>query len=118
MTGTPVGIIESIKRSPGWARRQALAHTLSQDLRLANGGRVPIERTKRIEVPVLVLAGAVSPSWAAATTATLVRTLPHASEHIVAGQQHLPADSMLAAILGRFFRSRVCQPATISANAA
>ena len=40
-TGTPPAIIESIKSSPGWAQRQALAHTLSQDLRLANNGRVP-----------------------------------------------------------------------------
>ena len=103
MTGTPAPIIESIRRSPGWEHRQALAHTLSQDLRLANGGRVPIERLKRIDVPVLVLAGAASASWAAATTATLVRTLPQASEHILDGQQHLPADSMLAAILGSFF---------------
>ena len=39
MTGTPLPIIESIKSSPGWAHRQALAHTLSQDLRLANNGR-------------------------------------------------------------------------------
>jgi hypothetical protein len=53
---------------------------------------------------VLVLAGAASASGAAATTASLLRTLPQASEHIVDGQQHLPADSILAAILGSFFR--------------
>jgi pimeloyl-ACP methyl ester carboxylesterase len=104
MAGTPPSIIESIKRSPGWAHRQALAHTLSQDLRLANNGRVPIERLKRINAPVLALAGEASPSWAASTTATLAGTLPHASEHIVDGQRHVPADRVVAAILESFFQ--------------
>ena len=104
MTGTPPTIVESIKRSPGWAHRQALAHTLSQDLRLANNGEVPIERLKRIDAPVLAMAGAVSAPWAASTTATLARVLPHASEQIVDGQHHVPADHVVAAILEAFFR--------------
>ena len=103
MTGTPLPIIESIKSSPGWAHRQALAHTLSQDLRLANNGRVPIERLKGIDAPVLAMAGATSPAWAASTTATLAAALPHASEQIVGGQQHVPADPVVAAILETFF---------------
>jgi pimeloyl-ACP methyl ester carboxylesterase len=104
MAGTSPPLIESIKRSPGWAHRQALAHTLSQDLRLANNGQVPIERLKRIDVPVLAMAGAGSPPWAAATGATLAGALPHASERIVDGQQHIPADPVIAAILKSFFR--------------
>lgn len=103
MTGTPLPIIESIKSSPGWAHRQALAHTLSQDLRLANNGRVPIERLKGIDAPVLAMAGTASPAWAASTTATLAAALPHASEQIVDGQQHVPADPVVAAILETFF---------------
>ncbi len=104
MTGAPSAVIESIKRSPGWADRQALAHTLSQDLRLANDGHVPIERLKRIDAPVLAMAGAASPPWAPSTTAALAGALPHAREHIVDGQQHLPADRVVAAILESFFR--------------
>jgi pimeloyl-ACP methyl ester carboxylesterase len=104
MTGVPSTIIESLKSHPGWAHRQSLAHTLSQDLRLANDGRVPIERLKRIDVPVLVMAGADSPPWAASTIATLARALPQAGEHIVFGQQHVPADPAIAAILKSFFR--------------
>jgi pimeloyl-ACP methyl ester carboxylesterase len=103
MTGTPAAIIESIKRGPDWAHRQALAHTLSQDLKLANHGRVPIERVRRIRAPVLAMAGAASPPWAASTTAALAACLPHASRRIVDGQQHLPADQVVAAILERFF---------------
>jgi pimeloyl-ACP methyl ester carboxylesterase len=105
MTGTPPSIIASIKRSPGWAHRQALAHTLSQDLRLANGGQVPIERIRQIAVPVLALAGAASPPWAPATAATLAGALPNASAQILDGQQHVPADAVVAAILQRFFRT-------------
>jgi pimeloyl-ACP methyl ester carboxylesterase len=105
MTGTPPAIIESIKSGPGWAHRQSLAHTLSQDLRLANNGRVPIERLKRTQIPVLAMAGGSSPPWAASTTAALASDLPHASHRIVDGQQHLPADHVVAAILGSFFRA-------------
>jgi pimeloyl-ACP methyl ester carboxylesterase len=104
MTGTPPPVVESIKGGPGWAHRQALAHTLSQDLRLAGDGQVPVERLKRIGAPVLVMAGAASPPWAAATSATLAGALPHASVQFVEGQQHVPADLAVAAILGRFFR--------------
>jgi pimeloyl-ACP methyl ester carboxylesterase len=104
MTGTPPQIIDAIKRGPGWAHRQALAHTLSQDLRLANNGQVPIERLGRIEAPVLAMAGAASPPWAASTTATLAAALPHARRHIVDGQHHIPADRVVAAILESFFR--------------
>jgi len=103
MTGTPPQVVESIKNGSGWAHRQALAHTLSQDLRLANNGQVPIDRLKRIDAPVLAMAGAASAPWAASTSATVAATLPHATEHIVDGQQHVPADPVVAAILERFF---------------
>ncbi|MGH2885052.1 MAG: alpha/beta fold hydrolase [Solirubrobacteraceae bacterium] len=103
MTGIPPAAIESIKSGPSWARRQELAHTLSQDLRLANDGHVPIERLKRIDAPVLAMAGAASPPWAASTAARLAATLPNAVEQIVDGQQHLPAEPVMAAILERFF---------------
>ena len=104
MTGTPAPIVESIKRSPGWAHRQALAHTLSQDLRLTNHGQVPVERLKRIDAPVLAVAGAASPPWAASTIATIAGALPDAREHIVDGQQHIPSDPVVAALLASFFR--------------
>jgi len=104
MTGTPAPVIESIKRGTGWAHRQALAHTLSQDLRLANGGQVPTGRLERIDVPVLAMAGGASPPWAASTIETLAGALPRASLRIVGEQQHIPADPVVAAILGDFFR--------------
>jgi pimeloyl-ACP methyl ester carboxylesterase len=104
MTGTPRPIIESMKSGPGWAHRQALSHTLSQDLRLANNGQVPIERLKRIDATVLALAGAASPPWAVSTTATLASALPRVSEHVVDAQHHVPADPVVAAILKSFFR--------------
>jgi pimeloyl-ACP methyl ester carboxylesterase len=103
VTGTPRPIIESIKRSPDWTRRQALAHTLSQDLRLANNGRVPVERLKGVEIPVLALAGGASPPWASATAATLAGALPRATMRVVDGQQHIPADALIAAALEDFF---------------
>lgn len=104
MTGTPPAVIASMRSSPGWSHRQALAHTLSQDLRLANNGDVPIERLLRLDASVLVMAGAASPPWATSTAAALARALPNAREHIVDGQHHIPADPVVAAILQGFFR--------------
>jgi hypothetical protein len=49
------------------------------------------------------MAGAGSAAWAVSTSATLAATLPHAIERIVDGQQHVPADPVVAAILERFF---------------
>jgi pimeloyl-ACP methyl ester carboxylesterase len=103
-TGTPPAIVQSMKTGSGWAHRQALAHTLSQDLRLAGDGRLPIERLGRIDAPVLAMAGGASPPWAASTIAALAGALPHARERIVDGQQHVPADAAVAAILEGFFR--------------
>lgn len=104
ITGAPPAVIESIKSGPRWARMQALAHTLSQDVRLANDGQVPIERFGRIGVPVLAIAGGASAPWAASVAATLARALPSATEQILDGQTHAVADPVIAAILERFFR--------------
>jgi pimeloyl-ACP methyl ester carboxylesterase len=104
MTGAPAPVIESIKSGPRWTHMQALAHTLSQDLRLANNGQVPMERFARIEAPVLAIAGGASPPWAASVTATLAGALPRSSEQILEGQTHMPADAVVVAILETFFR--------------
>lgn len=104
MAGTPPPVIESIKNSAGWGHRVGLVHTLSQDLRLAGNGRVPIERLRRIDAPVLAMAGAASPPWAASTTATLAGALPHASERIIDGQRHIPPGPVIAELLQSFFR--------------
>jgi len=53
---------------------------------------------------VLAMAGAGSPPWAASTIATLANALPNARERVVEGQQHIPADPVVAAVLGGFFR--------------
>jgi pimeloyl-ACP methyl ester carboxylesterase len=103
MTGAPPSLIASIKRSPGWAQRRALAHTLSQDLRLANGGEMPIDRLKRIDFPVLAMAGAASAPWATSTVSTLADALPQALALVLAGQNHVPAHPVLATLLEEFF---------------
>jgi pimeloyl-ACP methyl ester carboxylesterase len=104
MTGAPAPVIESIKSGPRWTHMQALAYTLSQDLRLANNGQVPIERFAQIGAPVLAIAGGASPPWAASVAATLAQALPRSSEQIVEGQTHMPAEPAVVAILERFFQ--------------
>ncbi len=58
----------------------------------------------RRRASVLAMAGGASPPWAASTIATLASALPHASQRIVEGQQHIPADPVVAAILSGFLR--------------
>ena len=103
MTGTPAPVIESLKVSPSWSGMLSLAHTLPQDLRLGNRGKVPVERLMGISVPVLAMAGGVSPPWATAVSATIVGALPRAHERIVEGQGHGASPPAVAAVLERFF---------------
>lgn len=103
MTGTPAPVIESLKLGPGWPPMLGLAHTLPQDLRLGNRGKVPVERLMGISVPVLAMAGGVSPPWATAVSATIVGALPRAQEHIIEDQGHGASPPAVAPVLERFF---------------
>lgn len=103
LTGAPSQVIAHIKAGPGWPRMQALAHTLSRDRNLGNGGQVPVERLGRITVPVLAMAGGASPEWARNAVQTIAQALPDAEARAVEGQHHVPADDLLTSILAAFF---------------
>ena len=50
-------------------------------VRRALGGVDELERFTRIQAPVLAIAGAASPPWAASMAVTLAGALPRASTH-------------------------------------
>jgi pimeloyl-ACP methyl ester carboxylesterase len=102
LTGAPPEVIAHIKASPGWPRMQALAHTLSRDRNLGNGGAVPVERFDRIKVPILAMAGGASHDWAREAVETIARALPNAQAHVVEGQPHAPADDVVTPVLEAF----------------
>jgi pimeloyl-ACP methyl ester carboxylesterase len=103
VTGAPAEAIEQIRNGPGWPHMQALAHTLSRDLRLTNGGHVPDARFGRIDVETLALYGGVSAPWAPAAMERVVAAAPHAVARVVHGQHHAPAHEAIAPILHEFF---------------
>src|SRR5206468_11375149 len=103
MTGMPPEALEQIKRSPHWPAMVALAHTLSRDLRLGNGGAVPLDRLAAIQVPVLALAGGESHGWAHDAANAIAHAVPHGEKRIVKGQQHAVDVTALQPLLEEFF---------------
>lgn len=103
MTGAPAEVIASIKASPGWPRMQGLAHTLSRDRTLGNGGAVPVERLRSIGIPVLAMAGGASDPWAREAMNTIAQAIPDAQARTLEREHHVPADDVLTSILAAFF---------------
>jgi pimeloyl-ACP methyl ester carboxylesterase len=102
-TGAPAEVVAGIRSGPGWAWMCRLAPTLVYDLTLANGGRVPVERLARIDVPTLLLTGGDTPPWAARAAAAVVAAVPGARQRVVAGQGHGVAAPAVAPVLREFF---------------
>lgn len=103
MTGAPAEVIASIKASPGWPRMQGLAHTLSRDRTLGNGGAVPVERLRSIGTPVLAMAGGTSDPWAREAMTTIAQAIPNAQARTLEREHHVPADDVLTSSLAAFF---------------
>jgi len=99
----PRETIGHIRASPGWAGMLALAHTLSHDLALGNGGVVPVDRLANVEVPTLAMAGGASYGWAHEAVRTIADAAPDAQARFVDGQHHAPAHEAVASIMKEFF---------------
>lgn len=103
LTGAPPDVIGHIKASPGWNGMVALAHTLSRDIALTNGGAVPVNRIAKVGAPTLAMAGGESSGWAHDAARTIASAAPDAQARSVPDQQHAPAHEVVAAILKEFF---------------
>jgi pimeloyl-ACP methyl ester carboxylesterase len=103
LAGAPPEVIEHIKASPGWDGMVALAHTLSRDIALGNGGAVPVDRIATVAAPTLAMAGGESYGWAHEAARTIASAAPDAHARSVQGQQHAPAHEVVASILKEFF---------------
>lgn len=103
LTGAPPQVIAGIKAGPGWPRMEGLAHTLSRDRKLGNGGTVPTERFQQIAMPVLAMAGGASASWAREAIEAIAQAVPVAEARTLAGEHHVPADGAITSILVAYF---------------
>ena len=101
--GAPAGAVAGMRSSPYWPRMESLAHTLPYDIAVCNGGVVPADRLARLELPVLALAGGNSPDWARTAVQEIAAVAPGGRAQILDGQDHGPADEVLAPALAEFF---------------
>jgi pimeloyl-ACP methyl ester carboxylesterase len=103
----PAEAIAAMRREPFWRPFEALAHTLAYDgtimAGLMGGSPAPLSRWAALDVPTLVMDGGASPPWQRNAVGALVAALPHAERRTLAGQDHGPADDVLAPVLAGFF---------------
>jgi pimeloyl-ACP methyl ester carboxylesterase len=86
-----------MRRSPYWAKGEALAPTLAHDAAVMGDGSVPVEALGRIGVPATVLSGGASPEWLRESAAAAAAAIPGARTEVLPGQTHDVAADVLAA---------------------
>jgi pimeloyl-ACP methyl ester carboxylesterase len=99
----PPEVVSQMRRAPFWAGLEALAHTLSYDVRLA--GRAPsvLERARAVPAKTLALCGDGSPPWMREGVGALAKAIPGARLRVLAGQTHDVDVNVLAEALEGFF---------------
>jgi pimeloyl-ACP methyl ester carboxylesterase len=105
VVGAPEAAIAHMKRAPMWRGLEALAHTLSHDVRLTAAAPALLARATLVARPVLVLAGGASPAWMLEGARALERALPNARLRTLENQTHDVDPTVLAAALSEFFGS-------------
>ena len=105
--GMPAEQIEGMRHSPSWSSLEALAPTLAYDHAAILGEdiSVPTGRAAQVRVPTLLINGSASFPFMYETARTLSQAIPHAQLRTLEGQDHAPADDVLAPALEEFFLS-------------
>ena len=76
-------------QAPSWSQLVAMAPTWSRELVAIDGYAVDMDRLSPIEIPTLMMAGEVSPSWLIKVSQTVHDALPRCSWATLAGQGHV-----------------------------
>jgi pimeloyl-ACP methyl ester carboxylesterase len=104
VVGLPELAIAGMKRAPMWRGLEALAHTLSHDVRLAAAAPAWLARATAVSAPTLVLAGGASPPWMQDGARELAKALPNGRLQTLEGQTHDVDPALLAAALAELHR--------------
>jgi pimeloyl-ACP methyl ester carboxylesterase len=104
-SGMPAEQIEGMRHSLAWPQLEAIAPALAYDHAaiLGEDVSVPIERAAQVRVPTLVMNGGASYPFMYETARTLSQVMPRAQLRTLEGQDHGPADDVLAPVLEEFF---------------
>lgn len=111
--GTPAEAIAQMRQSPMWSGFEAVANTLAYDMTIVEntqrGDPLPLRKWASVRVPTLVMDGTVflgrgeSHVFLRHGAQELANILPNAQRRILEGQDHGPADDVLAPALVEFF---------------
>ncbi|QBD77756.1 alpha/beta hydrolase [Ktedonosporobacter rubrisoli] len=105
--GMPAEAIAGIRQAPFWQGSEAVAHTLLYDGAImgdtVRGNPLSIRKWSSIQIPTLVMDGGASPAYMQHSAQELAAILPHGQHCRLAGQDHGPADDILAPALIEFF---------------
>ncbi|GHO44267.1 alpha/beta fold hydrolase [Ktedonospora formicarum] len=104
LVGMPADQIEAAQQTPMWLALEMISPTLAYDAAvLGSDGSIPIERAMHIHIPTLVMSGGASYSFMDDTARALSNALPQAQYRKLEGQNHAPANDVLALALKEFF---------------
>lgn len=108
--GTPEELVEELRSAPFWQTSESVAHTIPYDGRIMgdtmSGKPLAKSPWEYIEIPTLEMNGGASESWIHEGARQLAQILPNSRLLTLEGQDHGPADDVLAPVLAEFFAER------------
>ena len=103
----PAEMVAQMRSTPMWPQIEAVAHTIPYDGAIMgetmSGNPATLKKWASVTVPTLVMVGGASPAFFHNGAQTLVDILSNATLRTLAGQDHGPADDLLAPVLAEFF---------------
>jgi len=111
--GAPAEMTAYMRQSPMWPGLEAVSHTLAYDVTIMGntqrGDPLPLRKWASVAVPTLVMDGTLSfgreegHAFMRHGAQELAAILPDARHRTLQGQDHGPADDVLAPVLKEFF---------------
>jgi len=107
LVGMPQETVDGMRRTPGWAGLEAMAHTLAYDSEVmgdtSRDGTIPVEKASRVTVPALVLTGGADYPWMIDVGRRLAEAIPNGRHRVLEGQEHAVPPEVLVPVLAEFF---------------
>jgi pimeloyl-ACP methyl ester carboxylesterase len=106
--GMPPARLSGLRSSPAWAGLESMAPTLAYDLavlRRRGSSAPPLESLGRIGVPVLGLAGSLSPEWMREVTRAITAAAPAGEYREIEGVDHAAPGEVIATELLAWLRA-------------
>ena len=102
--GMPAEFVAGMRQTPFWPAMENRAQALVYDAAIMRDFRVPTERLAKVDVPTLVIDGAMTP-WMSRSADTVASAVPGAQRRTLEGQPHNVDPAAIAPALVEFFAS-------------